>query len=458
MHTLSEDKIKANQVEGDINLTATRKQWQDKFLSEKSKKLLDEDSIYFFHQALSSPCLDPIKKVDGIYIYDEDDRKIMDFHGNSVHQLGYNNPYLLQALQTQLQTLSFSPRRYSNQIATKLAKKLTTLAGGNRRVLFTPSGTASIGVALKMVRRTKGKFKTLSLWNSFHGAGLDAISVGGEYHFRNNIGPLLPGTEHFLPYNSYRCIFGDCSNCNLKCLDYLEYICKCEGDIGAILMEPIRCTDVQIPTKEYYQRLRSICDTYDIALIFDEIPTAFGRTGKMFAYQNYDIEPDILVVGKGLGGSLYPLSAVIGKEEFNICQDTSLGHYTHEKSPLGCAIGNAVIEYIENNNILSHVKELETILYTRTKEMKAKFECIGDVRLIGALLGIELVKNRQTKEKATVEAEKVLYLCLEQGLSFKISQGCVLTLAPPLIISPEELNLAMDKLEYALTQVFRHNI
>lgn len=161
---------------------------------------------------------------------------------------------------------------------------------------------------------------------------------------------------------------------------------------------------------------------------------------------------------KGLGGSLYPLSAVIGKEEFNICQDISLGHYTHEKSPLGCAIGNAVIEYIENNNILSHVKELETILYTRTKEMKAKFECIGDVRLIGALLGIELVKNRQTKEKATIEAEKVLYLCLEQGLSFKISQGCVLTLAPPLIISPEELNLAMDKLEYALTQVFRHNI
>ena len=191
MHTLSEDKIKANQVEGDINLTATRKQWQDKFLSEKSKKLLDEDSKYFFHQALSSPCLDPIKKVDGIYIYDEDGRKIMDFHGNSVHQLGYNNPYLLQALQTQLQTLSFSPRRYSNQITTKLAKKLTTLAGGNRRVLFTPSGTASIGVALKMVRRTKGKFKTLSLWNSFHGAGLDAISVGGEYHFRNNITNLI---------------------------------------------------------------------------------------------------------------------------------------------------------------------------------------------------------------------------------------------------------------------------
>lgn len=437
-----------NKTEGDINLTEQRRHWQETFLSDHSKALLDEDSRYFLHQALSTPCLDPISAVDGIYIIDEDGRKFMDFHGNSVHQLGYNHPVLLNALQKQLSQLSFSPRRYSNRTATALAKKLSGLMPGNGwKVLFTPSGASSNSIALKIARKATGKHKTISLWDAFHGANLDTISIGGEAHFRNGIGPLLPGCDHVLPYNSYRCPFGSCENCELKCVDYIEYVCKCEGDVGAIIMEPIRCTDVQIPPKEYYQRLRKICDDYQIALIFDEIPTAFGRTGKMFAFQNYDIEPDILVVGKGLGGSLYPISAVIARPEFDVCQDISLGHYTHEKRPLGCAIGLALIDYIEQEGLLEHVNRLMTLMASRTEEMKQRFSAIGDVRLIGALLGIELVKDPRTKEKAIDEAEKILYFCLEQGLSFKISQGNVLTLAPPLIITEQELHRAMDIVE-----------
>lgn len=437
-----------HRTEGDVNTTEERGIWQKTFLSDQSKALLEEDAKYFIHQSLSTPCLNPIKGVEGIYIIDEDGRKFMDFHGNSVHQLGYNHPALLEAMNKQIAELSFSPRRYSNRAATALAKKLSELMSTEGyKVLFTPGGASSIGVALKMVRRAKGRHKIISLWDSFHGANLDAISVGGEAHFRSGIGPLLAGCEHVMPYNSYRCPFGDCEICGLKCIDYIEYVCKCEGDIGGILMEPIRCTDVQVPPKEYYRRLREVCDKYDIALIFDEIPTAFGRTGKMFAFQNYEIEPDILVVGKGLGGSLYPLSAVIAKPEFDVCQDISLGHYTHEKSPIGSAIGLALIEYIEKYNVLDHVAKLNGIMKDRTDAMKERFEAIGDVRLIGALLGIELVKNRDTREKAIDEAEKILYYCLENGVSFKISQGCVLTLAPPLIITEEELHQALDVVE-----------
>lgn len=440
-----------NKTEGDINLTEERVRWQESFLSDDSKKLLDEDSKYFIHQALSTPCLDPIAGVDGIYIIDEDGRKFMDFHGNSVHQLGYNHPYLVKALQDQLQELSFSPRRYSNRTATALAKKLTSLMPGEGwKTLFTPSGAASNSIALKIARKVTGKYKTISLWDAFHGANLDTISVGGEAHFRNGIGPLMPGCDHVLPYNSYRCPFGDCKECGLKCIDYIEYVCRCEGDIGAIIMEPIRCTDVQIPPQEYYRRLRKICDDYGIVLIFDEVPTAFGRTGKMFAFQNYDIEPDILVVGKGLGGSLYPISAVIVRPEFDVCQDISLGHYTHEKSPLGSAVGLALIEYIENENILGHVADLNRIMKARTDAMREKLPAIGDVRLVGALLGIELVRDKNTKEKAVLEAEKILYECLENGLSFKISQGNVLTLAPPLIITEAELDRALDIVEAAI--------
>lgn len=442
-----------SKTEGDVNLTEERQIWQETFLSEKSKVLLEEDARYFFHQALSTPCLNAISGVDGIYIIDEDGRKFMDFHGNSVHQLGYNHPYLLKAMKKQIEELSFSPRRYANKTATALAKKLCSLMpSDDYRVLFTPGGTSSIGVALKMVRKVTGKYKTISLWDAFHGASLDAISMGGEGHFRGNIGPLLPGTEHVMPYNSYRCPFGDCESCQLKCIDYIEYVCKCEGDIGAILMEPIRCTDVQIPPKEYYRRLRKICDTYDIALIFDEIPTAFGRTGKMFAFENYDIQPDILVLGKGLGGSLYPISAVVARDKFNQCQDISLGHYTHEKSPLGAAVGLALIEFIEKEHLLDHVAKLEAIFTKRLQSMKENYPAIGDIRIVGALAGIEIVKDRQTKEKDMDLPEKILYECLEQGLSYKVSQGCVLTLAPPLIIIEAQLEEALDIVEYAIAK------
>ena len=378
-----------SKTEGDVNLTEERARWQKTFISEESQKLLEEDGKYFLHQALSTPCLDAIAGVDGIYIIDEDGRKFMDFHGNSVHQLGYNNPYLVDAMKKQLSQLSFSPRRYSNRTATALAKKLTSLMPGEGwRVLFTTSGASSNSIALKIARKVTGKHKTISLWDAFHGANLDTISIGGEAHFRSGIGPLLPGCEHVMPYNSYRCPFGDCKECGLKCIDYIEYVCRCEGDIGAIIMEPVRCTDVQIPPAEYYRRLRKLCDDFGIVLIFDEIPTAFGRTGKMFAFQNYDIEPDILVVGKGLGGSLYPVSAVIARPEYNICGDISLGHYTHEKSPLGCAVGLALIEYIEKEDILGHVMELSALMKRRAEDMKKKYEAVGDVRLIGALLGI----------------------------------------------------------------------
>ena len=446
-----------NRSEGDINLSKKRKLWQEKNIDPDTTRKLEEDSKYFIHQALSTPCLDCVSHVDGIYLYTTSGKKIMDFHGNSVHQLGYNHPALLSALQKQLQTLSFSPRRFSNDTAIQLAKKLVELSGGNTRVLFTPSGSASISIALKMVRYVKQKHKTISLWNSFHGANIDTISIGGEGHFRANIGPLLSGCEHILPYNSYRCPINDCANCAFKCLDYLEYICECEGDIGAIIMEPIRCTDVHIPPKEYFIRLRQICDTYDIALIFDEIPTAFGRTGTFFAYQNYPIKPDIVVVGKGLGGALYPFSAIIADASYNVCQNISLGHYTHEKSPLGCAIGLALIHTIEKENALDHVKKIHSLMLTQARRLQKQFQCIGDVRSIGALMAIELVTNKKSKAKDCELAENILYDCLENGLSFKISQGNVITLAPPLIISETQLLEAFSILEKAFHKYAKEN-
>ena len=188
-------------------------------------------------------------------------------------------------------------------------------------------------------------------------------------------------------------------------------------------------------------------------LILDEIPIAFGRTGKMFAFEHYDIEPDIVCLGKGLGAGIIPFAAMVTKDEYNIATDISLGHYTHEKSPLGCAAALAMIEFIEKENLLSKVREDEIFVREELNKLKVAYDIIGDVRGIGLLWGIELVKDRNTKEKAIEEAEIILYECLKNGLSFKISQGNVLQLCPPLIISHVQLKEAIDIINEALNNL-----
>ncbi|MBP3965691.1 aspartate aminotransferase family protein [Paenibacillus lignilyticus] len=441
-------------TEGDINLTSERKLWQETHLSEETMEVLEEDSQYFIHQSMSTPCLNVVTDADGIYLIDMDGRKYMDFHGNSVHQVGYKNRYVIDAVKNQLDELPFLPRRFTNPVAIQLAKKLAELAPGDlNKVLFTPGGTSAIGMALKLARKATGKFKTISTWDSFHGASLDAISVGGEGVFRNSMGPLLPGTEHMMPYNSYRCFMGDCDGCGLKCLDYLAYMLERESDVGAIIMEPVRSTDIQIPPKAYFKRLRELCDRYGVLLILDEIPTAFGRTGKMFVHEHYDIVPDIVVIGKGFGGGVFPMAGIIVREGLDVAQDISLGHYTHEKSSVGCAAALATIEYIEQNGLVEHASQMEKVIEARLQDMKSRYMPIGDVRVIGMMAAIELVTDRKTKDKASDEAEKVMYRCMERGLSFKVSSGNVLTLVPPLIATEEQLVLALDIVEEAIQHV-----
>jgi 4-aminobutyrate aminotransferase len=209
-------------VEGDTNKSEYRREWLDE-MDDDSAAMMKADDRLFFSQNLSSPCLNVLKSAKGIYIEDLSGKRYMDFHGNNVHQLGYGNPHVRDALLRQLSELAFSPRRYTNRAAIDLAERLCGLMpGGGYKTLYTPSGAASVSVALKLARAYTGRYKLISLWNSFHGANLDTISVGGEGIFRRGAGPLMPGCEHIMPYNSYRCMFGSCETCGLKCLDYVD--------------------------------------------------------------------------------------------------------------------------------------------------------------------------------------------------------------------------------------------
>jgi 4-aminobutyrate aminotransferase len=436
--------------EGDSNVSPRRAAWAKANIDAETRRLLDEDARVFLHQSLSTPCLNVLSGCEGIYLTDRQGRRYMDFHGNNVHQVGFGNPRVIEAIKAQLDALSFCTRRYTNEPAIRLASKLAALAPGDlNKVLFAPGGTTAIGMALALARAATGRFKTLSMWDSFHGASLDAVSIGGESLFRGGIGPLLPGAEHVPPPDAYRCPWGCEGRCTLKCADYIEYVLEKEGDVAAVIAETVRSTPY-VPPPGYWKKVRAACDRHGTLLILDEIPHCLGRTGRMFTCEHYDVVPDILVIGKGLGGGIFPLAAMIAREALDVAGNRALGHYTHEKNPVACAAGLATIEYIEANGLLANAEQVGAHALHRMRAMMDRYEIIGDVRGIGLLLGMELVKDRRTRERATDAAEAVMYRAMEKGLSFKLAMGSIVTLTPPLTITREEMDAAMDILEDCL--------
>jgi 4-aminobutyrate aminotransferase len=438
-------------IEGDINFSKSRQNWYKVLNDELTSQYLQRDEDLFLHQSLSTPCLDVLESCEGIYITDVRGKKYMDFHGNSVHQVGYKNTYVIDKVKSQMDVLPFSPRRYTNPVAIEFAQKLTSYFPSNlKRVLFAPGGTSAVSMALKLARVVTGKTKVVSLQDSFHGASMDAIAAGGEAQFKKGLGPLLQESSNIPQPAKYRNHFS--TGNDIQYADYLEEVIKSEGNIGAFIAETIRSADVQIPSNAYWKRIREICIKHKVLLILDEIPIAFGRTGKMFAFEHYGIEPDIVCLGKGLGAGIIPIAAIVARDEYNIAKDVSLGHFTHEKSPLGSAAALAMMEFIEKNSLLQKVKEDEIFLKETLDQLKGKYSLIGDVRGIGLLWGIELVANKDTKEKAVAEAESVMYECLKNGVSFKVSQGNVLQLCPPLIITRGELIAALAIIEAAIAK------
>ncbi len=443
------DPLDGLRSEGDLNLSANRCAWQEAHLDAETRSWLEKDEKYFLRQSLSTPCLNVLARAEGIYLEDMAGRRYMDFHGNDVHQVGFANPLVLAAVQEQMRALPFCTRRYTNIPAIKLAEKLAALAPGNlNKVLLAPGGTTAIGMAMKLARVATRRFKTISMWDSFHGASLDAISVGGETLFRSGIGPLLPGTEHVPPPNAYRCLFGCGGVCNLRCAGYIEYVLEQEGDVGAVIAETVRNTGI-IPPPDYWKRVRAACDKHGALLILDEIH-GLGRTGRMFSCEHYEVVPDILVVGKSLGGALFPLAGIIAREDLDVAPQIALGHYTHEKNPVACAAALATLEFIERENLVERSRTLGGWALERLRAMQARQPHIGDVRGLGLLLNVEIVEDRKSQTPARDLADRVMYEALSRGLSFKVTMGNVISLAPPLIITESEMEQALQILEQSL--------
>jgi 4-aminobutyrate aminotransferase len=435
--------------QGDINKSELREKYFHD-LNAETRQLIDEDARYFLHQALSTPVMNVLSKTNGAYIYDYTGKSYLDLHGNGVHSAGFSNPEVIEAVIKQLQDqLAFTPRRYTNIPAINLAKKLIEVTpSGLDRVLFCPGGSEAIEMAIALAKQITGRWKTISYWDSYHGNGFQASTVGGEEHFSNGQGPMVPGAFHIEFPNYYRNPWGLSNEEKIDelYLRQIEIILQRHPDIAAIIAEPISATPV-VPSLNYWVRVRELCDKHGIFLIFDEIIEGFGRTGKWFASE-YFVTPDVLVLGKTLGGGLVPFAGIVTKDKYNVLQHRSIGHFTHEKNPLCCAAGLATITYIEKYKLVENSSSMGEYLVQQLMNLKDRFPLIGNIAGKGLHLGVDLVRNHETKERATTEAERIMYECLNHGVALKVIEGNILTMRPSLVINKDDC----DKIITALTK------
>ncbi|MBV9289580.1 MAG: aspartate aminotransferase family protein [Hyphomicrobiales bacterium] len=432
-------------TEGDVNTSPLRAAWRAA-RSRETRDLLDEDERFFIRQSLSTPCLDVIERAEGAHLISVDGRRFLDFHGNSVHQLGHGHPKVAAAVKAAIDRLPFAPRRYTNRDAIALARRLVeTAPHGLEKVLFAPSGAAAVSMALKLARYATGRHKTLSHWDSFHGANLDTIGIGGEPLFRQGLGPMTPGAEHLPPIDQVRRFFGDDRPFE-RYADYIDYVLAIQGDVGALIAEPMRWTTVEAPPADFWPRVRESCRRQGTLLIFDEIPSCLGRTGTLYTCEQFGATPDVLVIGKGLGGGIVPLAAILAVGRLDCAPETALGHYTHEKSPIASAAALATLGVIEEEKLIDRAKELGRRGLERLREMKSRHRAIRSVRGLGCYFGVEV----GGADPAGL-AERLMYRSLALGLSFKVGGGSVLTLCPPLTIPFNEFDEAFSILETAFS-------
>lgn len=442
--------------EGEVNTSPRRRAWASRQLDDTARHMVARDARHFLHQSVSTPCLTAIRKAEGIWIEDVQGRRYMDFHGNNVHHIGYGHPRLIAAIKDQLDDLPFTPRRFTSAPAIELAEKLAAVTPGDLgKVLLATGGSDAIEMALKVARAATGRFKTVSFWDAFHGAGFGAASLGGEQLFRSGvIGPLLPGTEHVAPFTCYRCPYGypdrdgapDLALCHTTCANFVRYVLEKEGDVAAVVAEPTRAVPY-LPPPGFWQTVRQACDAHGALLIFDEIPTALGRTGRLFACEHEGVVPDILVLGKALGGAALPIAAAVCRADLDVGGAYAFGHYTHEKNPVTARAALTTLAIVEEEELAERAVTLGAKALARLHDMRERLPVIGDVRGRGLLLGIELVRDRVDKTPAPDLAEAILYRALDAGLNFKITMGNVLTLTPPLVIAEPDLETALDILE-----------
>lgn len=397
---------------------------------------------------------------EGAVIFGENGQKYMDcFAGISVTSVGHSNPEVIEAAKAQLDKYVHccSYVYYSKPMA-DLAEKLAQITPGRlNKTFFGSSGAEAMEGAMKMVKTYTGKRELIALQASFHGRTYATLSITGNFARKKRAGPYMPGVSFAPPPYCYRCAFNlKPETCGMRCAEYIEDIIKfnTSGDVAAFIAEPVMGEGGIIPPPEpYFKKVKEILDYYNILLLVDEVQTGFARTGKMFAIEHYDIEPDVMAMAKGIANG-FPLSAFIAPDE--IADTFQPGEHltTFGGNPVSCAASLATINFLEREGIAEQVMKKEKLLKGRLESIKKKFPIIGDVRGRGLMIGVELVKD-DAKTPAVDEANIIRKSCLEKGLLIGVGGilANVLRIQPPLVITDDQLDEAVAILEKSLGEL-----
>lgn len=409
----------------------------------------------------------PIQRAEGIYIYDYDGKRYADMSSQQVNMnLGYGNPDIIDAIKKKLDQYAYIGPSYGDESRAKLGKMIIDLLPDSfGKVFFTNAGADANENAIKIARMYTGRNKVFSRYRSYHGSSFGAGNLTGEPR-RYPLEPGIPGfVKFFDPYLYRETIpFASEEEASKYYVNKLREQIIYEGAdrVAAVVMETITGSNgVIIPPKGYLPGVRKVCDEFGILMICDEVMAGWGRTGKMFAFENFDVVPDIVTFAKGVTCGYVQLGGVaVSKKIADYFNDHVLScGLTYSGHPLACAAGTACVGYYTKANILDHVQEVGKVLGTLLEKLKADHPCVGDVRYIGLFSAVELVKSKETKEALVPYGKdpqgimgKIVGMLKEKGFATYSHENMILV-APPLIITEEQLREEMEVLDQVLSEV-----
>jgi 4-aminobutyrate aminotransferase len=401
----------------------------------------------------------------GVVIHDPDGNVFLDFvAGFGVLNTGHGHPRVVEAVKRQAEKLIHLMGAV-NTTRTDLLGVLTeiTPGKGRKRVLFGAGGGEAVDMAIRLVRYYGKKYEIFAFYGAYHGRPYGALSLMGRGIGRRGLQPMLPGVVH-VPYAyCYRCPFElKYPGCGIACGRFVENAVKGQAtgvaEPAAMIVEPLQGNGGMIPAPpEFLQELRRICDENSILLIADEVMSGWGRTGKWFAIEHSGVEPDVFVVGKALGGGL-PLSAVIARAEIADLWEPSRDSSTLAGNPVACAAALATIDVLKSERLAENAAAVGAYFLEQLREIADEFPMVGDVRGLGLMLGVEMVKDRQTREPLAGAGRRVAQICLRRGLliyPFGGHSGNVFGFLPPLIIDRSHVDTAVEIVRKSLAEYQR---
>jgi len=435
-------------------------------LSEE--EILKSDARYVTHGIGKIPMV--VVEGKGAIIKDIKGNEILDcVSGTSGPvSVGYTHPRVVEAVKKQVEQLSHSLALFANIPRTELAERLASIAPsrlrGNCVTYFSTGGSEANEVALKFAMLTKKKAEAVSVFYSYHGGTLATLSLCGQSWTKLQY-PRFPGFYQIPNAYCYRCAFGkEYPGCDFECARYLEYQLKLgsgEKNVAAFILETVQGNGGHMhpPTPEYFKIVREICDKQDVLFIIDEVQTGLGRTGEMWSCDYFKADPDILTCGKTLSGGGSPVAATSIRSDLvpREVMDDIWHIFSMGGSPLGCACGVAALDILRDEKLPERAAETGRYMTKRLEEMYTEHPLIGEIRGPGLLIGVELVKDRRSKEPGLEEAMSVQMKSFQKGVLFGLSAkpryGNVIKIKPPLNLTKEQADTALNTLDDALKEV-----